>query len=162
VARFKDHFGRDWDVEINVAQIKRVKNRLGHDIGKLEGDRITGLLSILEDPILLCDTLFVLCEQQAKDRGINDEQFGESLQGDAILEAQEKLLEAFANFYPSQSRPLFATLVQKLKNLRSVAIQAAGREIEKASTKAEADLLKSVTGSPESSGSTPTRSPSES
>lgn len=63
-------------------QVKRVRASL--DINLL--DAVEGRLieQLVSDPILLCDVIFVLCQQEAEARGVTDEQFGQAMAGDAI------------------------------------------------------------------------------
>ena len=90
---FTDNAGRLWEIELNVRQMKRVRDRLGVDLVNVisageDGSVATDTLDrVANDPILLCDILWVLCEGQAKTAGVTDDDFGSSLAGDSISEA---------------------------------------------------------------------------
>jgi len=98
---FTDNANRSWNVEINVAAIKRVRDLAPGNIDLLdivEGKLIEKLIS---DPVLLCDIIYIVCKPQADERGVTDEQFGQAMAGDAIEHATTALLEELVSFCPS-------------------------------------------------------------
>jgi len=99
VKTFTDNADRSWNVEINVAAVKRVRDLAGVDLLEIvEGKLIQKLIS---DPILLCDIIYVVCKPQADERSISDEDFGRAMAGDAIEHATAALLEELVSFCPS-------------------------------------------------------------
>ena len=109
---FKDNEGRAWDVSVNVAVIKRVRDLTGADLlGVVDGTLIEKLI---RDPVLLCDVIYAACKPQADGRNINDVQFGEAMAGDAIDSATAALLSAIVDFCPSpRDRANLGRVVQK-------------------------------------------------
>ena len=108
--QFTDTKERVWDVELNVRQMKRVRDVLGIDLvnviqaGK-DGAVATDTLDrVANDPILLVDILWVLCEGQAKLAGVTDDDFGSSLAGDSISEATRAFLDELVDFFPGARR----------------------------------------------------------
>ena len=108
--QFTDTKGRVWDVELNVRQMKRVRDVLGIDLvnviqaGK-DGAVATDTLDrVANDPILLVDILWVLCEGQAKAAGVTDDDFGSSLAGDSISDATRAFLDELVDFFPGARR----------------------------------------------------------
>ena len=95
--QFRDNAGRTWTVELNVDAIKRVRSLLGLD---LLGEAPT-LLRLAADPVLLVDTLFVVCRPEANERYVTDEDFGRAMAGDALGAAAEALTQALSDFYQS-------------------------------------------------------------
>lgn len=107
---FKDNTGRDWQLILNVFQMKRIRARLGVDLvnvialdkdGKVQVDLID---RIANDPCLLVDILWVMVEEQAKVIEVTDEQFGTALAGDAIEEATKAFLDELVDFFPGAKR----------------------------------------------------------
>ena len=98
---FKDTHGREWLVTLNVAHVKRVRERLGINLADLQEG---GLLSRLADPVTLVDVLFVLVQPQADDINVSDEQFAAGLGGDTLSSASTALLEALCDFFPRPTR----------------------------------------------------------
>ena len=108
--QFTDTKDRAWDVELNVRQMKRVRDILGIDLvnviqaGK-DGAVATDTLDrVANDPILLVDILWVLCEGQAKAAGVTDDDFGSSLAGDSIADATRAFLDELVDFFPGARR----------------------------------------------------------
>jgi len=99
VKTFTDNSERLWNVEINVAAVKRVRDLAGVDLLEIvEGKLIERLI---RDPILLCDIVYAVCKPQADEREISDEDFGRAMAGDAIEHATSALLEELVSFCPS-------------------------------------------------------------
>lgn len=120
---FKDELKRDWVVELNVSQLKAVKSRLGFDLGKITDEKTSGVAEIVSDPVALCNTLYVLCESQCKSRGLSDDDFGRGLAGDSLEAAAHCLIEAFALFCPSQSRPTILRLAEQSRTMQAEMLQ---------------------------------------
>jgi hypothetical protein len=99
VKTFTDNVGRSWDVAINVAAIKRVRDLVGVDLMEI----VDGTLieKLIHDPILLCDIVYAVCKPQAAEQEIGDEDFGRAMAGDAIEHATTALLEDLVSFCPS-------------------------------------------------------------
>ena len=120
---FRDTEGRAWRVEINVTTLKRVKVDLGLDLGD---EAVAGTLyaKLVNDPILLCDLLYVVCRDQAEEREIGDEAFGRGLGGVCLDNATAALIEALVNFTPSpQRRRRLEVAIRKTETLMELADQ---------------------------------------
>ena len=108
--QFTDTKERVWDVELNVRQMKRVRDALGIDLvnviqaGKDGAVATDTLDSVANDPILLVDILWVLCETQAKASGVTDDDFGSALAGDSISDATRAFLDELVDFFPGARR----------------------------------------------------------
>lgn len=125
---FKDNADRSWNLAINVAAIKRVRDLAGVDLMEvLDGSLIEKLI---RDPILLCDVVYAVCKPEADDRGISDEEFGRAMAGDAIEHATTALLEDLVSFCPSP---------RDRKNLGRV-LEATQRVMDKARDMVESKL----------------------
>ena len=122
---FKDTNGREWLVTLNVAQVKRVRERLKINLADLQEGN---LLARLADPVTLVDVLFVLVQPQAEENSVTDEQFASALGGDTLSSASTALLEALCDFFPQPTRLM----------LRKVLAQTQARQAE-AVTKIETD-----------------------
>ena len=107
---FTDAKGRSWEIELNIRQMKRVRDILGVDLVNVIQTRSDGSIAtdtidrVANDPILLCDILWVLCEQQAKLAGVTDDDFGSSLAGDSIETATRAFLDELVDFFPGARR----------------------------------------------------------
>jgi len=173
---FKDADSRQWDLVINVAAVKRVRDLLGLDLYGLVDDEARPLGRLLGDPCKLVDVLYVLCREQAQARSITDEDFGRGFSGDSLEAAADAFCEELFDFFPNrQARETLRATKRKSRELASILLQRADQKL------AEIDLAKvaeellskpaaspgsksenSFGDSPGSSASTPAPSPSES
>lgn len=107
---FKDSNRQDWQIVLNVNQIKRVRAALGVDLANVitlakDGSVKVDLIDrIANDPCLLVDILWVLVEGQAKEIKVTDEQFGAALAGDSIEAATTAFLDELVDFFPGAKR----------------------------------------------------------
>jgi len=115
---FRDRLDRQWNLEINVGSIKRVKGLIGVDLLAVFADKMKLVHDLLNDPMLLVDTIYALCEPQAKALGITDIEFGEGFCGDSLEAATESLLEELADFFRSpQQRQTLRAILAKAKEM---------------------------------------------
>ena len=125
---FTDNTGKTWSIAINLGAVKRVRASL--DVNLLEAVEGKLIERLVSDPILLCDVIFVLCQQEAEARGITDEQFGQAMAGDAIDAATSALLEELVDFFPSGKRQVLTKALAKLKAFEAKAIELANMRLD--------------------------------
>ena len=164
--QFTDTKERVWDVELNVRQMKRVRDVLGIDLvnviqaGK-DGAVATDTLDrVANDPILLVDILWVLCEVQAKAAGVTDDDFGSSLAGDSISDATRAFLDELVDFFPGARRLFLKKAVDLARKYETENLEV----LEKALNSPEFEerlktSLQPPAASRESAESTPAPSP---
>lgn len=138
--KFCDAKGREWLVEINVNSIVRIRDRVEVDLLSMVDREAKLIERIAEDPVLLCNVLFVACQPEAEKRGITDSDFGEGLVGDAISSATEALLQALVDFFPMPRRGLLQRAIDRLKPLQEKATAIASRKLDELLAKAEKSL----------------------
>lgn len=125
---FADNAGRTWAVQVNVDTIKRVKGLLDVNLlDVVDGDLVERLVS---DPILVCDVVYVVCKPEADKQGVSDEDFGRSMAGDAIHSATDALLGEIVDFFPPLKRKVLSAALEKIRDLETVATDAALDRIE--------------------------------
>ena len=103
MTKFRDSKNREWSVVINTGTIKKVRQALEVDLadpGQMTLDRLS------DDPVLLVDALWLVCEAQAGAIGVNADDFGQSLVGDSIDQAVAAMVGAVADFFPARKRLL--------------------------------------------------------
>lgn len=122
---FKDRAGREWVVEINVGTVKRVRSLLAVNLLDAVGGQL--LETLAGDPEQLCNVIYAILKPQADAKGVTDQQFGESMAGDAIAAATDALLEELADFFPQPRRGLLQNAIQKMKTLDALAVTEAGK-----------------------------------
>lgn len=107
--------GRTWVVEIDPWQMKRARQLAGVDLGTLLNDGCKGLTALLSDPVLLAETVYALCKEEADKLSVGDRDFARALAGDAFEQAADAFVQALADFYPSRRRGLLLSLATKGK-----------------------------------------------
>ena len=125
---FTDTAGHSWTVEINVDAVKRVKAALEIDL--LETATGPLVARFVNDPVLLCDVLFVLCQKQADAQGITAEDFGRAMGGDVLDDATAAFLEGIVLFFPSQRRAVLQKALAKTETLRKMALAHASEVLD--------------------------------
>lgn len=113
MAVFNDRHGVEWLVEINVAQVKRVRSELNLDLGKLIEDEAKPLRELLDDTIRLVDTVYVLCRKQAEDRNMDDVKFGESISGESLETLGSAFINALVDFFQPSQGQLLRKMIEK-------------------------------------------------
>ena len=160
---FTDNKGRTWEVALNIRQMKRVRDVLGVDLVNVisatkDGGVSTDTLErVANDPILLVDILWVLCEGQAKASGVTDEDFGSSLAGESVEAATRALLDELVDFFPGARRLYLRKAVDLARKYERESAEVLEKVLE--SPEFEERLktsLKPPTASPESAESSPT------
>ena len=163
---FTDSKGRTWEIELNVRQMKRVRDALGVDLVNVISTGKDGAVAtdtidrVANDPILLCDILWVVCEEQAKQDGVTDVEFGSSLAGEAIAEATRAFLDELVDFFPGARRIFLKKAVGLARRFETETMEVLEKALE--SPEFEERLKTALSpsgGSPESSASTPAPSP---
>ena len=156
---FTDNKGRTWEVALNIRQMKRVRDVLGVDLVNVisatkDGGVSTDTLErVANDPILLVDILWVLCENQAKEAGISDEDFGSSLAGESVEDATRAFLDELVDFFPGARRLYLRKAVDLARKYERESAEVLQKVLE--SPEFEERLktsLKPPTASPESAG----------
>jgi len=118
-------------------------------VAAVEGKLVERLVS---DPVLLCDVLYAVCQEEAEARNASDEEFGRLLAGDVIDAATTALLEELVDFFPKRRREVLRTALTKLETLQEKSVKAAmvfleSPELDRRVDQAIADVL-----GPETSG----------
>jgi hypothetical protein len=100
---FNDTKNRRWDLSLSINTVKRVRNLTDVDLLSIL-DKPELLSDLASDPVRMVDVFYVIIKPQADALNVNDEQFGESLDGEAIEKATECFLEALVDFFPGARR----------------------------------------------------------
>lgn len=116
---FTDNAGRIWTIAINVATIQRVRA----SPLKLDLLDMTLVPRLLEDPVLIVNVVYVLCQIEANGRNITDEDFGRAMAGDAIEAATIAFLEDLTDFFPKGRREMLRRTLNKIRAAEPTLIQ---------------------------------------
>ena len=166
---FKDLNGKAWNLRLDGPLIKELRKLLEFDI---VADNAFPKLDA--DPVLLIDTLFLLCRGQSE--GLKEEDFCVAIGDGDVLEAAAKALEvAYLNFSPPRKRSLLSSLRNEQDSMLEEGIELAKTKVtnpelrKSLMAKLEADIDQALaavltgptpaTSSPATSVSTPPASP---
>lgn len=145
---FSDSTGARWEIAINVGLVKRVRSLLSVDLSKLLQEGAKEQPDIADDICLFVDVLWVLCEQQAKERGMSDEQFGQSLGGDSLADAMDAFREELIDFFPSsKARPTLRKLAAKRLEIAERLIARSAADLDAINPDEEAAKIAKQIGS---------------
>lgn len=144
MATFRDGNGREWHINVTVADVKRVKEQTGLLLTCLVEDKLMPLATLVSDPVKLVDTVWVLIEPQAKAAGLTDEQFGQSLSGDSVDQMANAFMEALTDFFPKRQSAMLKTLLTKQKDLQDALADRAEVELSRLTVE---QLIESVSSS---------------
>jgi hypothetical protein len=101
---FVDKSGQSWAVELTIGIARRV-----FDIGQPES-----ISKLLDDAFARFDLLWLLCEQQANQRGIDQAKFDSLLADEgAYVQANDALLGAVEDFFRRIGKESLALLMAK-------------------------------------------------
>lgn len=142
--QFTDKKNRQWVIEINATQIKRVKGLTGVDLFRMGDDGLSALSALLADAILLVDVIYALCKQQCDDASpkISDEAFGEGMAGDAIGQAAKAFVEELVDFFQSpEQRDVLTRALAKAKEAEHLLRQEQARRLDSLDMAAEVKKL---------------------
>ena len=160
--RFTDSDSRVWELNINVAAVKRVRGCLGIDLYSLVDDGFRTLSKLIADPVTLADVLFCLCQNQAERRHVSDEDFGRALAGDVITQAADAFVEELIDFFPdARARASLRKAIEAGKVVREKVLTHAEKMLDSLDLETEAKKWINSSGiSQESSVAIPDHSPS--
>ena len=157
---FTDTNGKQWFPKLTLFEAARIKRNLEINIEDFED-----IQRMVQDPFLLCETLFIVCETEANRLGISQEVFGRSLAGDSIREAREALLYAVSDFFEDKrKRTAFIEVIESLNeegeatlSLIAESTEAAKQTIKKQGAEYRKNLKKQLENptSGEESGDAP-------
>lgn len=154
--RFLDSTGKQWEFDVNLESIERVKSICNVDLSDLFGDDLKLISSLFENPSLLVSVLWELCEHQ--DDTLKAA-FRKSMRGDSLELAASALVDDVIDFFPNaRRRELCRATVQKLWQT----VDVSQKEAEKLLAGYDPTSLNSVTSSAELPVSIPDHSPSAS
>jgi hypothetical protein len=152
---FKDSKGREWEIGLTIATVKRVKGLLGIDLLDLESGDPPLLTRLATDIVLTIDAVYVCIKTQADAKNVTDEQFSEALGGDVILAARSAFFEELTDFFRQLGRMNTVKAIAMQEAIVNAAIKQTWAKLESIDPEA---LVAKALASPtpgESSTSTP-------
>lgn len=148
MASFTDNQGETWQVNVTIATMKSFRDRLGINLLTLfdKGDE-SEIEAIFDDVILVVDLLYLCCEQQCKERGLTDTQFGERFSEQIVIKAAQAFVEGLHDFFPDgKAKLILAMAIARFGKLEK--INAENTQKLRQSPKLNDELDRVIFGSP--------------
>ena len=127
---FQDRHGRQWQIDLTIGAVARVKKSSGGKFDLLNPSATVDgkeLFALLDDDLAtVYEVLWHIVEPQAERLGVTADAFGDGLAADVILAAQSVLFSEWLDFFRLLQRPDAAKALElmraaKLKLMRAVA-----------------------------------------
>jgi len=124
---FKDHKENTWDVHLTMGKVELIESRLKIDLLNMGDEKF--LLPLFEDDRMLVALFWSLCEDQAKDKSIDEKGFGHLFDGPTLELCATILMEELVNFFRGSKKEMTATLLAKTESLLSQKYKSAEERI---------------------------------
>lgn len=106
---FTDTQDRQWRITIGLATARRIKELSDGKIDFVDTSRVqsarNALIEMSEDVELCGRVLWWLCEAQAIELHVSENEFADAFNLDTLEQAQTAVSEAIIDFFPSRARP---------------------------------------------------------
>lgn len=152
MSTFKTADGLEWQVAVNVATVKRVRELAGVNLLGLVGDQ-KAVGELFADDVKFCEVLCAVIRPQLEAAGKSDDDFFGAIDGQVIEAAAEALLREIVNFFQEPRRTLlkkamdkYQTAYRKVREEGAAAAEKAMNEID-----FETSLRQTLTSSASSS-----------
>lgn len=109
---FQTSDGAKYEIAVNVATVKRVRDLTGINLLGLVGDQ-KAVSDLFEDDVKFCEVLCAVVRPQLEAAGKSDDDFFAAINGDVIETAAEALLAEIVNFFQEPRRTLLKTAMDK-------------------------------------------------
>ena len=144
MAQFKDDEGREWVLRFDHSAMRDIQKRLGVNLHNT-AEQAKAIDRMADDPGLIVDVCYVLCERQCQHRGITDEDFGRGFaQGETFERGVSALMEALISFTSPQRRDLAKRTMSLTLGVRRKAEKMVGDILKKAVKQSEKALTSGV------------------
>jgi hypothetical protein len=140
--RFKDAKGNEWTLSLTLGLTDRVLSATGVDLLSDSGDTGT-VLALVFDRRKLANVLWAVLSAEASDRGINQEQFVDALDGEALSNGWGALVDAIVFFTPPQGREVLRAAIESQVAAMEQGVAALA---EVAASQATNDAMKEAAG----------------
>lgn len=101
---FKDAFDSEWTIELNIRSARDLRRKMqastNPSLKSVDFLDYASILLSLNDVFFAADLLYLVCETEAQERGIDPETFGERLKGSALFDAIVVFTEEYLDFFP--------------------------------------------------------------
>ena len=141
-------------LSVNANSIEKIKKQLSVSILDLNGSGV--IEKLMDDQLLFCNVIYLLCETSCKELKISPEEFAENIEGEQIEKATVAFIEDLVSFLPPHRRAILQQSLKMINELNQKAVELSMekmqsmkgkmndlmiREIDKTMTKVENSLI---------------------
>lgn len=131
---FRDRHGKQWEIELTVGCLSRVKSSSGGKFNLWEPTSDCGgkpLCQVLDSDLSeLWELLWHVLEPAANAAGITADKFGESLAAENILQARAALWREWTDFFHQLQRPDAAAMLEKIDKFHRITLEAVKKNLQ--------------------------------
>jgi hypothetical protein len=127
---FRDTKNREWKIDINCDVIESVLAETNTNLLDLLDKDSQLLMELTTFPPLVCKLVAATIREQLVEAKIDDKEFRRAMNGDALSEASDALLDELVLFSPKHSRNLRAAVLEKHREVQAAATDLAMGRIE--------------------------------
>lgn len=132
---FKDTKGNDWNASITVGALRRVLAQTSIDLTRLlDDEKAEAVQKLLANPITIADVVYAVIEPQAVAKSIDAAAFGELLEGEALAQATDALLDSLVVFFSARQAEMGRAFGKVLQNYRTASQTVWSRAAEMVSS----------------------------
>lgn len=130
---FVDSKKREWELEVTIGGINRVKSRCKLEL--LDFGKDGFLKTLIDDPLMQAEMFWALLEPQAKEQSITKDDFADSLTGEIIDDMTKVFLEEITDFFRGSKKTAAKTVLAKTNLLVETAYADVAEKAESLNVK---------------------------
>ncbi len=132
---FKDKDGNPWEIDFTIGLMEEVKAKTEVDLLDPVNEDSQLIMSLspigVKGIVLFCNTLYLVCEDQCKERELSSSQFGKLLSSTSLKDAYEAFFKEWEDFFLSLGRTDIAEAMKRWKELIAQGMEELVEEIKK-------------------------------
>lgn len=125
---FKDITGKLWRVDFTIGTCRKLKSAADLDFANAHDGK--AVAAIQADDEKMVQALWLLCDEQAKERNITEDGFACLLDGNVLEEAQTAIEDALLSFIRPERRAALAAIFEKKKEAMDKAMALAVAKVQ--------------------------------
>lgn len=126
--KFKDKQGDEWEISVNMASAMAIKTEAAVDILDIAEGK--DLILMTTDVVTMGAVLWLLVAEQAEARQLNEKQFFQRLDGDALDAATQVLVAECFDFFPAEKRRLLKGTYDKVVSVQNTQLAKAEKLVQ--------------------------------
>lgn len=127
---FTDTADRPWTLDLNYQEVQRLAAATEINLLTVLDPGDATLQRLTDDVEFLVDLIWAICEPQARERQIGDEEFGRGFSGDVLDRAADALIQEIASFFPRRRRELLLKMWGRISEIGDLMFAEAEKRLD--------------------------------